>query len=126
VLGLAFFVAEAFMPSSAPGLGGVAAFAFGRCCWSIPKRRASASAGAGRHLALVSGRVVGLASMAARLGGGRGVRRGADGGATGEVIEWSTWPGGGDGWATSPANTGGLSASRCRPGQRVRVPVSTA
>ncbi|HJV69705.1 NfeD family protein, partial [Ideonella sp.] len=130
VLGLAFFVAEAFVPSfGALGLGGVAAFAFGALLlvdseapgFGVPPALVGT-------LALVSGlAVVGIASMAARARG-RPLVSGAGQmvGATGEVIEVvdqvDGGPPAGEAWATIAGERWRVrSAQPLQAGQRVRV-----
>jgi len=122
LLGLAFFVAEAFVPSyGALGLGGVAAFAFGALLLidsdvpglGIPLPLIGA-------LTLVSAAfVVGVAGMAATARR-RPVVSGTPRllGAAGEVIEF----GAGQGWAEIDGERWQVRATQgLRPGQRVRV-----
>jgi membrane-bound serine protease (ClpP class) len=122
LLGLAFFVAEAFVPSfGALGVGGVAAFAFGALLlidsnapgFGIPLPLIGV-------LTLVSGAfvvgVVGMAEKARR----RPVVSGMPWmvGASGEVLEFS----GDDGWASVNGERWRIRALQALcPGQRVRV-----
>jgi len=122
LLGVAFFVAEAFVPSyGALGLGGVAAFVFGALLlidsdmpgFGIPLPLIGAVALV--SAALVAG-VVGMAAKARR----RPVVSGAPTllGTPGEVIEF----GGGEGWATVNGERWRVRAREpLQPGQRVRV-----
>jgi membrane-bound serine protease (ClpP class) len=109
LLGITFFVAEAFVPSyGALGIGGVAAFVFGI---PLPLIGAVAVVSAG----LVAG-VVGMAAKARR----RPVVSGAPVliGAAGEMIEF----GGGEGWASVNGERWRVRAAEpLRAGQRVRV-----
>lgn len=122
LLGVAFFVAEAFVPSyGALGIGGVVAFAFGALLlidsdvpgFGIPWPLIGAST-------LVSAAfVIGVASMAAKARR-RPVVSGASRmiGASGEVIEF----GGGQGWAMVEGERWQVRAEQpLRTGQRVRV-----
>jgi len=123
LLGIAFFVAEAFVPSyGALGIGGVAAFAFGALLlfddappgFGVPMPLIVA-------LTLVSAAlVVAVADMAARarrrpvVGGSAALLVGT----AGEVIECS----GAEGWATVNGEHWRVrSAQPLQPGQRVRV-----
>jgi len=123
LLGIAFFVAEAFVPSyGALGIGGVAAFAFGALLlfddappgFGVPMPLIVA-------LTLVSAAlVVAVAGMAARarrrpvVGGSAALLVGT----AGEVIECS----GAEGWATVNGEHWRVrSAQPLQPGQRVRV-----
>ncbi|MGZ5132798.1 MAG: NfeD family protein, partial [Caldimonas sp.] len=122
LLGVAFFVAEAFVPSyGALGMGGVAAFAFGALLLidsDVP--------GFGIPLSLIgavtlvsAGFVIGLAGMAAKARR-RPVVSGAPRmiGAAGEVIEFT----GGEGWAEVDGERWKVRAAQAlRPGERVRV-----
>ncbi|MGZ5250020.1 MAG: NfeD family protein [Caldimonas sp.] len=122
LLGVAFFVAEAFVPSyGALGMGGVAAFAFGALLLidsDVP--------GFGIPLSLIgavtlvsAGFVIGLAGMAAKARR-RPVVSGAPRmiGAAGEVIEFT----GGEGWAEVDGERWKVRAAQVlRPGERVRV-----
>ncbi|HEU5297729.1 MAG TPA: nodulation protein NfeD, partial [Burkholderiaceae bacterium] len=123
LLGIVFFVAEAFVPSyGALGIGGVAAFAFGALLlidseipgFGIPWPVVAA-------VAVVSGAtIVGVAGMAARAR-----RRPVVGsaaslliGAGGTVIEFT----GGEGWAQVNGERWRVrSAQPLQPGERVRV-----
>jgi membrane-bound serine protease (ClpP class) len=122
LLGVAFFVAEAFVPSfGALGLGGIAAFAFGALLlidsdvpgFAIPWPLIGA-------LALVSAAIViGVANMAAKARR-RPVVSGTPRmiGALGEVIEF----GSGQGWATVEGERWQVRAAQpLRLGQRVLV-----
>ena len=122
LLGVAFFVAEAFVPSfGALGIGGIVAFAFGALLlidsdvpgFAIPWPLIGA-------LALVSAAIViGVASMAAKARR-RPVVSGTPRmiGALGEVIEF----GSGEGWATVEGERWQVRAAQpLRLGQRVRV-----
>jgi membrane-bound serine protease (ClpP class) len=122
LLGIAFFVAEAFVPSyGALGIGGVAAFAFGALLlidsdapgFGIPLSLIGA-------VALVSAAfVVGVAGMAAKARR-RPVVSGAPRmiGASGEVIEFA----GGEGWATVDGERWKVRAAQpLHPGERVRI-----
>lgn len=122
LLGVAFFVAEAFVPSfGALGLGGIAAFAFGALLlidsdvpgFAIPWPLIAA-------LALVSAAIViGVANMAAKARR-RPVVSGTPRmiGALGEVIEF----GSGQGWATVEGERWQVRAAQpLRLGQRVLV-----
>jgi membrane-bound serine protease (ClpP class) len=114
LLGIAFFVAEAFVPSyGALGIGGVAAFAFGVLLLvdsEVPGLRVPLALVVG--LALVSAAaVIGIAGMAARArrrplasGAARWI------GAAGEVLEFA----GGERWRVRAADA-------LLPSQRVRV-----
>jgi len=122
LLGVTFFVAEAFVPSyGALGLGGVAAFVFGALLlidsetpgFGIPLPLIGTVAVA--SAVLVAG-VVGMAAKARR----RPVVSGASTllGTTGEVIEFD----GGEGWASVNGESWRVRASEpLSPGQRVRV-----
>jgi membrane-bound serine protease (ClpP class) len=122
LLGVAFFVAEAFVPSfGALGIGGIVAFAFGALLlidsdvpgFAIPWPLIGA-------LALVSAAIViGVASMAAKARR-RPVVSGTPRmiGASGQVIEF----GGGEGWATVEGERWQFRATQpLRPGQHVRI-----
>lgn len=122
LLGIAFFVAEAFVPSyGVLGLGGVAAFAFGALLlidsdvpgFGIPLALIGA-------LALVSAAaVIGVAGMAAKARR-RPVVSGTPHllGASGEVIEFA----GGEGWALVAGERWQVRAAETlRPSQRVSV-----
>jgi len=122
LLGIAFFVAEAFVPSyGALGIGGVAAFVFGALLlidgevpgFGIPLPLIAA-------VALVSGAiVVGIVGMAAKARR-RPVVSGAATllGSAGEVIEFV----GNEGWALVDGERWRVRASETlQPGQRVRV-----
>jgi membrane-bound serine protease (ClpP class) len=122
LLGLAFFVAEAYMPSYGTlGIGGVVAFAFGALLlvdsdlpgFSVSRPLIGA-------LALVSlGAVVGIVGMAERARR-RPVVSGVPRmiGEPGEVIEFA----GGEGWATVEGERWRVRAAQpLAPGQRVRV-----
>ena len=121
-LGIAFFTAEAYVPSyGALGIGGVASFAFGALLLidsDLPEFRIALPLIAA--LALVSGiAVFGIAAMAARAR-----RRPVVSGtphllkATGEVIEFAD----GEGWALVDGERWRVSASQSLwPGQRVRI-----
>ena len=122
LLGIAFFVAEAFVPSyGALGIGGVAAFAFGALLLidsDVP--------GFGIPLSLISvltlasaGFVIGVVGMAAKARA-RPVVSGTPRliGASGEVIEFD----GDAGWASVDGERWQVRAAQpLRPGQRVRV-----
>lgn len=122
LLGIAFFVAEAFVPSyGALGLGGIAAFALGALLLidgDLPGFHISRALIAG--LTLVSAVfVIGITRMAGKARA-RPVAHGLERlvGASAEVIEF----GGGEGWAV----VGGerwrvISGQNLRAGQRVRV-----
>ena len=122
LLGIAFFVAEAFVPSyGILGIGGVAAFAFGALLLiesELPGFGIPVALIAG--LALVSAAfVIGVAGMAAKARR-RPVVSGAPHllGAAGEVIEFA----GGEGWALVDGERWHLRAAEgLLPGQRVRV-----
>jgi len=122
LLGIAFFVAEAFVPSyGALGIGGIAAFAFGALLLidgDIP--------GFGIPLPLIGALtlasavcVIGVVGMAAKArlrplvsGAARML------GAAGEVVEYA----GDTGWATVGGERWRVRAGQAlRPGQRVRV-----
>ena len=122
LLGIAFFVAEAFVPSyGALGAGGVAAFAFGALLlidtdvpgFGIPLSVIGA-------LTLVSAAfVIGVVGMAAKART-RPVVSGAPMllGAAGDVIEFE----GGEGWANVAGERWRVRAAQpLRPGQRVSV-----
>lgn len=122
LLGIAFFVAEAFVPSyGVLGIGGVAAFAFG-ALFLID----SDLPGFGIPLTLIAGltlasaaAVIGIAGMAAKAHR-RPVVSGAPHqlGASGEVIEF----GDGEGWALVGGERWHVRASEALlPSQRVRV-----
>jgi membrane-bound serine protease (ClpP class) len=122
LLGIAFFVAEAFVPSyGALGLGGVAAFAFGALLlidsdvpgFGIPRALIGAVTLASALL------VVGIAGMAAKARR-RPVVSGAARllGAAGEVIEFDA----GRGWALVDGERWQVRAGQpLQPSQRVRV-----
>lgn len=123
LLGFAFFVAEAFVPSyGALGLGGVAAFGFGALMLFDTE-----APGFGVPRALIFGLslvsavfVIGIASMAARARR-RPVVSGAAilVGATGELIESDAE---GEGWATIAGERWRVrTIGRLNPGQRLRV-----
>ena len=122
LLGIAFFVAEAFVPSyGALGVGGIAAFAFGALLlidtdvpdFGIPLSLISV-------LALASAAfVIGMSGMAAKARR-RPLVSGAQRmiGASGEVIE----SGGPEGWASVDGERWHVRAAQALyPGQRVRV-----
>jgi membrane-bound serine protease (ClpP class) len=122
LLGVAFLVAEAFVPSyGALGIGGIVAFAFGALLLidgdspglGIPWPLIVA-------LALVSAVIViGVASMAAKARR-RPVVSGAPRmiGALGEVVEFAQ----GEGWATVDGERWRVRATQAlRPGQRINV-----
>ncbi len=122
LLGIAFFVAEAFVPSyGALGAGGVAAFAFGALLlvdtdvpgFGVPRSLIAS-------LTLVSAAfVIGIVSMAAKARR-RPVVSGTPllVGASGEVIEFD----GGEGWATVAGERWRVRAAQALlPSQRVRV-----
>lgn len=121
-LGIAFFTAEAYVPSyGALGIGGVASFAFGALLLidsDLPDFRIAVPLIA--VLALVSGiAVFGIAAMAARAR-----RRPVVSGtphlleATGEVIEFAD----GEGWALVDGERWRVAAAQSLwPGQRVRI-----
>ena len=122
LLGIAFFVAEAFVPSyGALGVGGIAAFAFGALLlidtdvpdFGIPLSLISV-------LALASAAfVIGMSGMAAKARR-RPLVSGAQRmiGASGEVIE----SGGPEGWASVEGERWHVRAAQALyPGQRVRV-----
>ncbi len=122
LLGIAFFTAEAFVPSyGVLGIGGVAAFAFGALLLID-----SELPGFGIPPALIGGLalasallVIGIAGMAAKARR-RPVVSGAAHllGAAGEVIEFA----GGAGWALVDGERWQVRAAEAlRPGQRVRV-----
>jgi membrane-bound serine protease (ClpP class) len=122
LLGIAFFVAEAFVPSyGALGVGGIAAFVFGALLLID-----SDAPGFGIPLSLITGLtlvsaafVVGIAGMAAKARR-RPVVSGAPQmiGAAGEVLEC----GGSEGWALVDGERWQVrAAAALRPGQRVRV-----
>jgi membrane-bound serine protease (ClpP class) len=122
LLGIAFFVAEAFMPSYGTlGIGGVVAFAFGALLlidsdvpgFGVPHGLVAA-------VTLVSAAVVigivGMAARARRRPVASGVPRMIGG--AGEVIEFER----GEGWATVEGERWRVRAAMpLRPGQRVRV-----
>jgi len=122
LLGIAFFVAEAFLPSYGTlGIGGVAAFAFGALLlvdsdlpgFGIPRALVAA-------LALVSAAfvigIVGMAEKARRRPVVSGTPRMIGG--AGEVIEF----GGGEGWASVEGERWRVRAAQpLHAGQRVRV-----
>jgi len=122
LLGITFFVAEAFVPSyGALGLGGVAAFVFGALLlvdgdmpgFGIPLPLIGT---VGVVSALLIGGIVGMAAKARR----RPVVSGAPVliGASGEVIEFD----GGEGWAAVAGERWRVRAVEpLQPGQRVRV-----
>jgi membrane-bound serine protease (ClpP class) len=122
LLGIAFFVAEAFVPSyGALGIGGVAAFAFGALLLidsEMPGLRIPLALIAGLTLASAAA-VIGLAGLAARArrrplvsGAARML------GAAGEVLEF----GGAEGWAAVDGERWHVRAAEAlQPGQRVRV-----
>jgi membrane-bound serine protease (ClpP class) len=122
LLGIAFFVAEAFVPSyGALGIGGVAAFGFGALLLidsDVP--------GFGIPLSLIgavtmvsAAFIIGVGSMAAKARR-RPVVSGTPQmvGGAGEVIEF----GGGEGWATVDGERWHVRAEQpLRSGQRVRI-----
>ncbi|WP_213956523.1 nodulation protein NfeD [Variovorax sp. dw_954] len=122
LLGLAFFAAEAFVPSyGALGLGGVTAFAFGALLlidsdvpgFGIPLSLIAV-------LTLISAAfVIGVARMAVKARA-RPARAGLQRmvGATAEVLEF----GGGEGWALVDGERWRITATQpLQPGQQVRV-----
>ena len=122
LLGIAFFVAEAFVPSyGALGLGGVAAFAFGALLLVD-----SEAVGLGIPLPLIAAvtllsatLVIGIVGMAAKARR-RPVVSGAPAllGVAGEVIECA----GSQGWASINGERWQVRAAQAlQPGQRVRV-----
>jgi membrane-bound serine protease (ClpP class) len=120
LLGIAFFVAEAFVPSyGALGIGGVAAFAFGALLLID-----SDAPGFGIPLSLIAALtlasaafVIGVVGMAARARR-RPVVSGMRLGARGEVIEF----GGATGWALVDGERWRVRADQAlRTGQQVRV-----
>jgi membrane-bound serine protease (ClpP class) len=122
LLGIAFFVAEAFVPSyGVLGLGGVAAFVFGAVLLID-----SETAGFGIPVSLIAGvtllsatLVIGIAGMAAKARR-RPVVSGSPTllGTTGEVIESA----GLQGWASINGERWQVRATEpLQPGQRVRV-----
>jgi membrane-bound serine protease (ClpP class) len=122
LLGIAFFVAEAFVPSyGALGIGGVAAFAFGALLLidsEMPGLRIPLALIVGLTLASAAA-VIGLVGLAARArrrplvsGAARML------GAAGEVLEF----GGAEGWAAVDGERWHVRAAEAlQPGQRVRV-----
>jgi len=122
LLGLAFFVAEAFVPSyGALGLGGIAAFAFGALLlidseipgFGIPPSLIGALA-LGSAVCVIG--VVGMAAKARRRPQVGGAARLL--GAAGEVIEHT----GNEGWATIDGERWQVRAGQTlKGGQRVRV-----
>ena len=122
LLGITFFVAEAFVPSyGALGIGGVAAFAFGALLLvdsDVPELRVPLALVAGLTLASAAA-VIGIAGMAARAR----QRPQASGatqmiGAAGEVLEFA----GGQGWALVGGERWRVRAAvALLPSQRVRV-----
>jgi membrane-bound serine protease (ClpP class) len=122
LLGLAFFVAEAFVPSyGVLGIGGVVAFAFGALLLvdsDVPGLRVPLGLVIGLTLTSAAA-VIGIAGMAAKAR-----RRPLASGATrlvgtaGEVVEF----GGGEGWALVAGERWRVRATAAlQPGQRVRV-----
>ncbi|HSW06959.1 NfeD family protein [Aquabacterium sp.] len=122
LLGVAFFVAEAFVPSyGVLGLGGIAAFAFGALLLidsDVPGLRIPLPLIIGVTGASAAA-VIGLAGMAARarrqplVGGDTRLL-----GAAGEVLEFS----GAEGWAAVDGERWHVRADQAlQPGQRVRV-----
>ena len=122
LLGITFFVAEAFVPSyGALGIGGVAAFAFGALLLvdsEVPGLRVPLALVIG--LALTSAAaVIGIAGMAAKARR-RPLASGTTQliGAAGEVLEFS----GGEGWALVAGERWRMRAVvALLPGQRVSV-----
>jgi len=122
LLGVAFFVAEAFMPSyGVLGIGGVAAFAFGALLLvdsDVPDLRIPLALIAGLALASAAA-VIGIAGLAARARR-RPLVSGATRmlGAAGEVLEFA----GTEGWAAVDGERWQVRAGvALQPGQRVRV-----
>lgn len=122
LLGIAFFVAEAFVPSyGALGIGGVVAFALGALLLvdsEVPGLRVPLALVAGLTLASAAA-VIGIAGMAARARR-RPLSSGATQliGSTAEVLEFS----GGEGWAALAGERWRVRAAEVlRPGQRVLV-----
>jgi membrane-bound serine protease (ClpP class) len=122
LLGIVFFVAEAFVPSyGALGLGGVAAFGFGALLLidsEVPGFGVSPWLVGG--LALASAAFVVVLGQMALRSRRRPVRTGLQRfvGATAEVIEF----GGGEGWALVDGERWRISAAQAlRPGQQVRI-----
>ena len=122
LLGIAFFVAEAFVPSyGALGIGGVAAFAFGALLLvdsDVPGLRIPLALVIGLALASAAA-VIGLAGMAAKARR-RPLASGAARllGMAGEVLEFA----GGEGWALMAGERWRVRAAEVLlPSQRVRV-----
>ena len=122
LLGIAFFVAEAFVPSyGALGIGGVAAFAFGALLLvdsDVPGLRIPLALVIGLALASAAA-VIGLAGMAAKARR-RPLASGAARllGMAGEVLEFA----GGEGWALVAGERWRVRAAEVLlPSQRVRV-----
>jgi membrane-bound serine protease (ClpP class) len=122
LLGIAFFVAEAFVPSyGALGIGGVAAFAFGALLLidsEMPGLRIPLALIVGLTLASAAAVIglVGLAAKAQRRPLVSGATRML--GAAGEVLEF----GGAEGWAAVDGERWHVRADEAlQPGQRVRV-----
>jgi membrane-bound serine protease (ClpP class) len=122
LLGIAFFVAEAFVPSyGALGIGGVAAFAFGALLLidsEMPGLRIPLALIVGLSLASAAAVIglVGLAAKARRRPLVSGATRML--GAAGEVLEF----GGAEGWAAVDGERWHVRAAESlQPGQRVRV-----
>ena len=122
LLGIAFFVAEAFVPSyGALGIGGVAAFAFGALLLidsEVPGLRVPLALVVGLTLASAAA-VIGIAGLAAKARR-RPLASGATRmlGAAGEVLEFA----GGEGWALVAGERWRVRAAvYLLPGQRVRV-----
>ncbi len=122
LLGIAFFVAEAFVPSyGALGIGGIAAFAFGALLLvdsEVPGLRVPLALVIGLALASAAA-VIGIAGMAAKAR-----RRPLASGATrllgtaGEVLEFA----GGEGWALVAGERWHVRATEALlPSQRVCV-----
>ena len=122
LLGIAFFVAEAFVPSyGALGIGGVAAFAFGALLLvdsDVPGLRIPLALVIGLALASAAA-VIGLAGMAAKARR-RPLASGAARllGMAGEVLEFA----GGEGWALVAGERWRVRAAEALlPSQRVRI-----
>jgi membrane-bound serine protease (ClpP class) len=122
LLGISFFVAEAFVPShGALGVGGVAAFAFGAVLLidsEVPGLRVAPSVIAAISVLSLAG-VIGIAAMAAKAHG-RPVVSGAATllGASGDVVECD----GNQGWAEIAGERWRVKAAQpLHRGQRVTV-----
>ena len=122
LLGITFFVAEAFVPSyGALGIGGVAAFAFGALLLvdsDVPDLRVPLALVVGLALASAAA-VIGIAGMAAKARR-RPLASGATQliGAAGEVLEFAA----GEGWAQVAGERWRVRAVEALlPSQRVRV-----